>query len=64
MQRQGVPCHTFEPQVLHVLGQLSKPEAAAFASIWHKANTDGLNRPGGAGVAAGDVGWIFGKAGY
>lgn len=65
LERLGVPCEKFEKNIVKVLKTLSRAEAEAFASIWHKANSGGLNSP-----MKGDdpdirmVGWIFGKIGY
>ena len=66
LQRLGVPCDKFEKGVLKMLRTLSRGEAEAFASIWHKANSVGVNTPvqGPNIPAIGQVGWIFGKAGY
>jgi hypothetical protein len=66
LQRLGVPCDQFERKIVKVLQTLSRSEAEAFASIWHKANTGGLNSPM---QPANEpdvrmVGWIFGKIGY
>jgi hypothetical protein len=64
LERQGVPCQRFDQEVLSVLGRLSQSEVTAFASIWHKANSGGLNTPVKVGGGQKMVGWIFGKVGY
>ena len=48
-----------------MLKTLSRNEVEAFASIWHKANSGGLNSPmKGPDVDISMVGWIFGRVGY
>jgi hypothetical protein len=65
LQRLGVPCDKFDRSIVKVLKTLSRNEVEAFASIWHKANTGGLNSPmKGPDVDISMVGWIFGRAGY
>ena len=47
-----------------MFGSLSHSEVVAFASIWHKANSGGLNKPLKAPDGQKMVTWIFGRAGY
>jgi hypothetical protein len=65
LERQGVPCQKFDQEILSVLGRLSRSEVDAFAAIWHKAASGGMNTPTPApGGGAQMVGWIFGRVGY
>jgi len=66
LERLGVPCGKFEKGVMKMLKTLSRNEAEAFASIWHKANSGGLNAPehGPNLPEIGQIGWIFGRTGY
>jgi hypothetical protein len=64
LEQLGVPCGNFEPEVVRMFGSLSHSEVVAFASIWHKANSGGLNKPLKAPDGQKMVTWIFGRAGY
>lgn len=64
LEQLGVPCGQFDKDMKKVLGSLSQSEAVAFASIWHKANSGGLNAPMKGTGGKRMVSWIFGRVGY